>query len=345
MNLRTEDFEYHLPEDLIAYYPSDRREDSRLLVLKRQDGTIQHTTFASVGDYLNPGDVLVVNDTKVMKARLRGHKQATGGKVEILLLRPHQGSVWEALVSPSRRIHPGTIISVGDRFECRVLERLEGSRRLIDFGETSVFRVMKEVGEVPLPPYIRRQPCEIDLERYQTVFARADGSVAAPTAGLHFSEGLLKKLVGKGIQIAYLTLHVGPGTFVPVRESDPRVHRLDPEYFEISETCCKEIVEARKQGGRIVAVGTTCVRALETAAEQAGEKIIEPRKGWTNKYILPPYDFRIVDALITNFHLPRSTLLMLVCAFATRELIMKAYREAVDLRYRFYSYGDAMLIL
>ncbi len=345
MSLRTEDFEYHLPEDLIAYYPADRREDSRLLVLDRQKGTIEHTTFSNVGDYLDAGDLLVANDTKVMKARLRGHKRATGGRVEILLLRPHHGSVWEALVSPSRRLHPGTEVTIGDRYMCRVVERLEGSRRLIDLGKADVLKLMDDVGEVPLPPYIKRQPCEIDVERYQTVFARSTGSVAAPTAGLHFSEDLLRKLLGKGIAIAYLTLHVGPGTFVPVRESDPRLHRLDPEYFEISEACCNKIANARSHGKRVIAVGTTSVRALETAGEAASGKFIEPRRGWTHKFILPPCDFKIVDALITNFHLPRSTLLMLVCAFAGRELVMKAYQEAVARRYRFYSYGDSMLIV
>ncbi len=345
MNLRTSDFEYPLPEDLIAYYPRDRREDSRLMVLDRKTRRIQHAHFADICDFLSPGDLLVANDTKVMKARLRGKKARTGGKVEILLLKPFEGNVWEALVSPSRRIHGGTPIVIADGIECRVVERLEGSRRLIDFGEHDVVKIMDDFGEVPLPPYIRRQPAEIDYERYQTVFARAGGSVAAPTAGLHFSQGLLQKLIGKGIGIAYLTLHVGPGTFVPVREADPRRHKLDPEYFEIPEACCRLIVETKKRGHRVVAVGTTSVRALETAADEADEGIIKPRSGWTGKYILPPYDFKIVDALVTNFHLPRSTLLMLVCAFAGRDFVMKAYEQAVAMRYRFYSYGDAMLIL
>jgi S-adenosylmethionine:tRNA ribosyltransferase-isomerase len=263
-----------------------------------------------------------------------------------LLLKPVATGRWEALVSPSRRLHPGTEVMIGGRFECRVLERLDGARRVVEFSD-DVSTVIDETGKVPLPPYIKREAQEIDLERYQTVYADKEGSVAAPTAGLHFSEDLLKELKHKRIGIAKLTLHVGIGTFLPVKTDDPREHHLEPEYFEIDQACCDAINRTRSLGGRIVAVGTTSVRTLETVAEQLEGDGAEftPRSGWTPKFILPPYEFKAIDALITNFHLPRSTLLMLVCAFAGREFILDAYREAIEARYRFFSYGDAMLIL
>jgi S-adenosylmethionine:tRNA ribosyltransferase-isomerase len=383
--MKTDDYEYELPGELIAHMPSPRREGSRLMVLRRPGSStrgneylagaegdaggdassapgagsieaggsgsstsaaIEHSEFGRVAEYLAPGDLLVVNDTKVIKARLEGRKRKTGGAVELLLLKPIAAGRWEALVSPSRRLHPGTEVVIGDSFPCRILERLEGARRVVEFSD-DIATVIDRAGKVPLPPYIKREAEEIDLERYQTVYADKEGSVAAPTAGLHFSDALIEDLKESGVEMARLTLHVGIGTFLPVKSDDPRDHQLEPEYFEIDQACCDAINRTRRSGGRVVAVGTTSVRTLETVAEQLeGERgEFAPRSGWTPKFILPSYDFRAVDALITNFHLPRSTLLMLVCAFAGREFILDAYREAIRERYRFFSYGDAMLIL
>lgn len=343
VDLRTKDFDYELPKDLIAYYPAAKREESRLMVLKRSEESIEHTVFARLPQYLNQGDVVVLNDTKVIKARLTGVKLASGAKVEILLLRARDEGIWEALVSPSRRIKVGTQIDLGQGYHCKVIERLEGARRLIDFQDKDVRQIIEKLGKVPLPPYIKREADLTDVDRYQTIYARKNGSVAAPTAGLHFSERLIQELLERGVRIAYITLHIGPGTFVPVKEDDPRSHKLDAEEFEISEETCSAIADSRRSGGRVIAVGTTCVRALESAVDRSGN--LNPCKGWTDKYILPSYEFKIVDAMITNFHLPRSTLLMLVCAFAGREFVLRAYHEAIKLRYRFYSYGDSMLIL
>jgi S-adenosylmethionine:tRNA ribosyltransferase-isomerase len=294
---------------------------------------------------MEPKDVLVANDTRVIRARLRGCKKATGGKVELLLVRelgPHR---WEALVSPSRRLQVGTDIVVSGKYECRIIERMAGAKRVVGFDGIDVAAMLEDVGEVPLPPYMKRPPEALDDERYQTIFARKAGSVAAPTAGLHFSESVLSEIRAKGIGVAYLTLHVGPGTFTPVKTDDPQQHTLDPEYFEVDQTACSMIEEAKRRSGRVIAVGTTSVRALETVADRAAGGPLRPHCGWTHKFILPPYEFKVVDSMLTNFHLPRSTLLMLVCAFADRDLIMKAYAEAIALRYRFFSYGDAMLIL
>jgi S-adenosylmethionine:tRNA ribosyltransferase-isomerase len=342
--MKTDDYAYELPGELIAHMPSPEREGSRLMVLKRSQGSIEHSEFRRIAAYLEPGDLVVVNDTRVIKARLEGKKKRTGGAVELLLLKPVSSGKWESLVSPSRRVQPGTEIVIGDRFECRVLERLDGARRVVEFSD-DVDTVLAEAGKVPLPPYIKREPEEIDLERYQTVYAEKEGSVAAPTAGLHFSETLLDELREMGIGIARLTLHVGIGTFLPVKTDDPREHEMEPEYFEIDADCCRALNATRSSGGRVLAVGTTSVRTLETVAERLEGRGFAPRSGWTHKFILPPYDFKAIDALITNFHLPRSTLLMLVCAFAGREFILDAYREAIEKHYRFFSYGDAMLIL
>jgi S-adenosylmethionine:tRNA ribosyltransferase-isomerase len=342
--MKTQDFEYDLPHGLIAYFPSEKREDARLMVLDRSTGSVRHSRFKNIADFLRDGDLMVVNDTRVMKARLIGHKRETGGAVEILVLREMDADRWEVLVSPSRRIHVSTDIEFGKGYSCRISERLDGAKRVAEFS-APVNEVIEAVGTVPLPPYIKREPEDSDEERYQTVYASRQGSVAAPTAGLHFSEGLLDEISNRGIDMAALTLHVGMGTFVPVKDDDPSKHVLEPEYFEIDEACCKSIVEARAAGGRVIAIGTTAVRALETAAERSGGAELKPQSGWTHKFILPPYNFKAVDILVTNFHLPRSTLLMLVSAFAGRDLIMNAYREAVRERYRFFSYGDAMLIL
>jgi S-adenosylmethionine:tRNA ribosyltransferase-isomerase len=344
MEIATQDFDYDLPRELIAYFPAKEREDARLMVLERSAGSIRHSRFKHLGKFLRAGDLLVVNDTTVIKARLRGRKEPTGGGVEVLVLREIDSNRWEVLVSPSRRIHVGTEIELGNGYSCRIVERLEGAKRVAEFS-APVATVVESVGMVPLPPYIKREPVDSDLERYQTIFASKWGSVAAPTAGLHFSQGLLDGLLADGILLVTVTLHVGMGTFVPVKEDDPRRHILEPEYFEIDEACCRKIKETRSGGSRVVAVGTTAVRALETAADRSIGGHLAPQRGWTHKYILPPYDFKVVDALITNFHLPRSTLLMLVSAFAGKDYVMEAYGEAVREKYRFFSYGDAMLIL
>lgn len=345
MELRTEDFDYQLPEELIAFKPATERHKSRLMVLRRAAASIEHTHFSEISGYFGPGDVVVINDTKVIKARLLGAKKATGGKVELLLVRELGECRWEALVSPSRRIHPGTEIVFGDKYCCSVVERLEGARRVVEFHDAEVDTILDDVGQVPLPPYIKRLPEDFDLERYQTVYAESKGSIAAPTAGLHFSKALLTEISEKGASIARLTLHVGPGTFLPVKTDDPSKHVLEPEYFEVDSECCGMLNRARRAGGRVCAVGTTSIRALETVVDRSGEDELKPQSGWTHKFILPPYEFKVADALITNFHLPRSTLLMLVCAFAGRDFTMKAYGEAVKRRYRFFSYGDAMLIV
>jgi S-adenosylmethionine:tRNA ribosyltransferase-isomerase len=343
--IRTQDFSYDLPRDLIAYTPAERREEARLMVLSRADRTTSHSRFDRVVDHLRAGDLLVLNETRVIKARLAGEKRGTGGKVDILMLREMEPGAWEALVSPSRRIHPGTEIELAGGRTCRIKERLSDGKRLVAFDTLDVASLLEEVGEVPLPPYIKREPVAADRERYQTVYARRDGSVAAPTAGLHFTEPLLEAVAGAGVEVVKLTLHVGLGSFRPVKEDDPAKHVLEPEYFEIDQAAAAALNAARAQERRIVVVGTTSVRALETAADLAGDGPLAPAQGWTHKLILPPHKFRYVDALITNFHLPCSTLLMLVAAFAGRDFVLEAYREAVGEKYRFYSYGDAMIIL
>jgi S-adenosylmethionine:tRNA ribosyltransferase-isomerase len=369
------DFDYLLPEELIAQHPRPQRGQSRLLVLHRRDGRIEHRHFADLVEYLRTGDVLVINETRVMPARLLGRRLDTGGKVEILLVRDRGERRWQFLVKPSRRAGQGIEFSFGDgRLICEVEERIGPGEWTGRFrSPEDVDEVLRELGQVPLPPYIRRPPEESDRDRYQTVYARQEGAVAAPTAGLHFTRDLLEDISGRGIKIVPILLHVGPGTFRPVKESDIARHRMEAEYYRISPAAAASIDRARGRGGRIVVVGTTTVRALESCAvaektgsdplvaertepdstetglaESASDRPrghLKPGEGWTDLFIHPPFSFRLTDALITNFHLPRSTLLMLVSALAGRELILSAYREAVAERYLFYSYGDAMIIL
>jgi S-adenosylmethionine:tRNA ribosyltransferase-isomerase len=351
----TRDFDYDLPPEYIAYRPSRKREESRLLVLDRRSKKVAHRVFRDVPDYLGAGDLLVVNDTRVIKARLDARKRGTGGRVELLLLREAGSGLWRALVSPSRRVHEGTELELEGGETCRVEKRLSGSMRLVRLNVPDVLAYLRDKGYVPLPPYIKRPPQAEDEERYQTVYAEREGSVAAPTAGLHFTTEMLDRLVAQGVEFARLTLHVGMGTFIPVKTELPEEHALEPEYFDVGEKTAQAINAARREGRRIVAVGTTSVRVLETLANRfaeaeegagrAGTCEVKPASGWTAKFIYPPYAFRLVDALVTNFHLPRSTLLMLVCAFAGREFVLDAYEEAIKEKYRFYSYGDAMLIL
>ncbi len=357
--MRTEDFDYHLPSELIAQRPAVDRVNSRLLVVDRRSGSLEHTVFSDLPRFIRPGDVLVLNNTRVIKCRMFGDEKSRGGRVELLLLRDVGRGCWEALARPGKRAGVGSRISLADgAAEAEVVGLTGGGRRIVKIsGERTVQELMHEVGHVPLPPYIKRDDEPEDEIRYQTVYAKIDGAVAAPTAGLHFSADLLRSIEASGVRTAWVTLHVGPGTFKPVRAADPRRHAMDPEWFSLDAEQASAIDEGRR-GGRAVCVGTTVARVMETVArpekgahaglsgEEAGRRwAAAPAEGWTDKFILPPYDFRLVDCLVTNFHLPRTTLLMLVSALAGRELILKAYEEAVARRYRFYSYGDAMLIL
>jgi S-adenosylmethionine:tRNA ribosyltransferase-isomerase len=339
------EFDFHLPEELIAQSPPPRRADSRLMVLDRETGELEHRRFSDLTEYLRPGDVLVINDTRVRPARLIGMKKETGGRVEILLLKPLGEDRWEVLAKPARRLKPGSTILFGNGELQAVVEGESGvaGGRIVRlaYEAEDLEALLERLGEMPLPPYIRKRL--EDPERYQTVYARAVGSAAAPTAGLHFTPELLEEIRDKGVDIASVTLHVGLGTFRPVTAERVEEHRMHAEYYEVGEAAAERIRSARKRGGRVVAVGTTSVRTLETVAGLHGE--IVPAKGWTDIFIYPGYRFRAVDALITNFHLPRSTLLMLVSAFASRRQILAAYEEAVNRRYRFFSFGDAMLIL
>lgn len=340
--MRTSDFDYYLPDELIAQHPAEERDLSRLMVLHRRNGRVEHRLFAHIVEYFNPGDVLVLNSTRVIPARLYGRK-STGAKVEVVLLTRKSRDEWEALVRPGKKLQPGTEIIFGHgELIGHVVDYAVGGGRLIRFSYDGLFEeVLNKIGEIPLPPYIHQELA--DKERYQTVYAKHAGSAAAPTAGLHFTDRLLGKIEEKGVVLAYLLLHVGLGTFRPVKVSDLTQHRMHEEYFSISSDTAAKINAARAKGRRVIAVGTTTVRALESAADELGN--VKAASGWTDIFIYPGYKFKTVDALITNFHLPRSTLLMLVSAFAGRERVLEAYREAVKLRYRFFSFGDAMLIL
>lgn len=344
---RTEAFDYQLPEDLIAQEPLARRDESRLLVLRRDlppgEG-LEHRRFSDLPAYLKAGDCLVLNDTRVMAARLTGEKVPGGARAEVLLLGPSSRSHWRALLRRRRRFPPGTeLILAEGRLRARVVEFLPSGQALLEMEapEGEVFSLMRSRGEVPLPPYVHRSLD--DSERYQTVYAAEEGSVAAPTAGLHFTPGLLQTIQELGIRVARVTLHVGPGTFQPVRVERPREHRMHRESFRVPPEAAELVNSSRAAGGRVVAAGTTVVRTLEAACDQEGR--LRPGAGETDLFIYPGYRFRCVGVMITNFHLPRSTLLMLVSALAGRERIMAAYREAIRERYRFYSFGDAMLIL
>lgn len=360
--MRTADFAFELPPELIAQHPSPERGQSKLLVLDRKLSRTEHKLFSDLPGFLNPGDVLVLNDSRVIPARLHGTNAKTGGQFELLLLEENGPNDWWAMVRPGKNARIGTEILIA-RFKtdsrarpisATVLEKNpEGHCRLLFGGGPDIKQDLNALGEVPLPPYIARGPVGLlpeDKERYQTVFARNDGSVAAPTAGLHFTDNLLDKIRRAGIMVCFVTLHVGPGTFLPVKAADPSQHIMHEERFVLGEETVRAVTEAKKAGGRVFAVGTTTVRVLESVAAQYAGKL-NIYAGKTNVFIFPPYHFQIVDALVTNFHLPCSTLLMLASAFAApsethgREIMLAAYAEAIRERYRFYSYGDAMLIL
>lgn len=342
---RTADFDFDLPDALIAQAPADRRDASRLLVVDRGAGSLHHRSFPALVEYVAPGDVVVLNETRVFPARLRG-RRVSGADAEVLLLHPHGGEerVWTALVRPGSKLKPGRVVEVAEGLSVEILDSTPGGERIVRLvTELPLAEALDRFGEVPLPPYVARDATEADRERYQTVYARERGSVAAPTAGLHFTPGVLAALEAKGARIARLVLHVGVGTFRPVEAEDPAEHRMHAEWFSVSSEAARTVNEVRAAGGRVWAVGTTVVRTLESVAAEDGS--LRAAEGWTDIFIRPPYRFRVVDGLLTNFHLPRSTLLMLVAAFAGHELVMHAYREAVERGYRFFSYGDAMLLV
>ncbi len=341
--MKTSDFYFDLPQELIAQDPLEDRSSSRLLVLDRETGKTEHHVFKDVIDYLNPGDCLVVNNTKVIPARLFGSKEGTEAKIEILLLKRKENDVWETLVKPGKKAKPGTRISFGDGLLTgEVIDVVEDGNRLIKFTYDGIFEeILDQLGQMPLPPYITHQLK--DKNRYQTVYAKHDGSAAAPTAGLHFTPELLEAIKAKGVNIAHVTLHVGLGTFRPVKVEDVTNHHMHSEFYIVEEDQAKLINETKQRGGKIVSVGTTSCRTLESATDDQG--ILQAGSGWTDIFIYPGYKFKMIDRLITNFHLPESTLLMLVSALAGKDKIMAAYEEAVKERYRFFSFGDAMLIL
>ena len=341
--MKTSDFYFDLPQELIAQDPLEDRSSSRLMVLDRKTGEIEHHIFKEVIDYLNPGDCLVVNNTKVIPARLFGSKEGTEAKIEILLLKRKENDVWETLVKPGKKAKPGTRISFGDGLLIgEVIDVVEEGNRLIKFTYDGIFEeILDQLGQMPLPPYITHQLK--DKNRYQTVYAKHDGSAAAPTAGLHFTPELLEAIKAKGVNIAHVTLHVGLGTFRPVKVEDVTNHHMHSEFYIVEEDQAKLINETKQRGGKIVSVGTTSCRTLESATDDQG--VLHAGSGWTDIFIYPGYQFKMIDRLITNFHLPESTLLMLVSALAGKDNIMAAYEEAVKERYRFFSFGDAMLIV
>nr|WP_304710472.1 tRNA preQ1(34) S-adenosylmethionine ribosyltransferase-isomerase QueA [uncultured Acetatifactor sp.] len=336
------DFYFELPEELIAQDPLEERTSSRLLVLDRRSGAVSHHVFREIADFLRPGDCLVLNNTKVIPARLLGEREGTGAHVELLLLKRKSGDVWETLARPGKKCRPGTKLSFGDGLlKAEILETVEEGNRLVRFTYEGIFEeVLDRLGEMPLPPYITHKLQ--DKNRYQTVYAKHEGSAAAPTAGLHFTEALLGQLEAKGVKLAYVTLHVGLGTFRPVKEENVLEHHMHSEHYQISRETADLINRTKAEGSRIVCVGTTSCRTIESAADEEG--IVHPGSGDTDIFIYPGYRFKALDALITNFHLPESTLIMLVSALAGREHVLAAYEEAVRERYRFFSFGDAMLV-
>ncbi len=342
--MKLSDFKITVPDKLIAQYPEKKREKSKLMVLDRQKQTIEERVFSDIVDYLGPDDCLVLNETKVFPARLMGTKDKTEAQVEIFLLRQLENGLWEVLVRPARKVRVGNRLSVGRDLACDVIDNTVSGGRVVRFNYSGdFFEIVEKLGQSPLPPYVRRDPETMDKERYQTVYARVRGAVAAPTAGLHFTKDLLKKIEKKGTKIVPVVLHLGLGSFRPVIVEDLGRHKMDSEYFEIAAESAQTINDTMKKGGNVIAVGTSSVRTLET--EVTSEGWVKPGKGWTDKFVFPPYDFKIVDRLITNFHMPCSTMLMLVTAFAGRDFVFKAYRRAVKEKWRFFSYGDAMIII
>ncbi len=340
--MKTADFDYELPQELIAQDPLEQRDSSRLLILDKKTGERTHRIFHDIIDYLHEGDCLVINNTKVIPARLIGEREGTGGKVEVLLLKRKTDNVWETLVKPGKKARPGMRLSFGGGLlHAEVQEVVDEGNRLIRFEYEGIFEeILDQLGQMPLPPYITHQLK--DKNRYQTVYAKYEGSAAAPTAGLHFTEELLQQIQEKGVKIARVTLHVGLGTFRPVKVDDVTQHHMHTEFYHVSQEAADIINETKRQGGRVICVGTTSCRTIESAAD--GQGVVQATEGDTDIFIYPGYQFKVLDCLITNFHLPESTLLMLVSALAGKENIMAAYKEAVEMKYRFFSFGDAMFI-
>ncbi|MTH52556.1 tRNA preQ1(34) S-adenosylmethionine ribosyltransferase-isomerase QueA [Bacillus mangrovi] len=342
--MKVELFDFNLPEELIAQVPLEKRDASRLMVLDKTSGAVRHQQFPDIIGHLNEGDCLVLNDTRVLPARLFGIKEDTGAKIEVLLLKQAEGDAWETLIKPAKRIKKGSILTFGEgKLTAKCIEEQEHGGRILEFSYEGIFyEVLESLGEMPLPPYIKEQLD--DRERYQTVFSREAGSAAAPTAGLHFTEDILGRLQDKGVSVAYITLHVGLGTFRPVSADTVEEHEMHAEFYQMTEGTARLLNETRAAGGRIVTVGTTSTRTLETIAS-AGDGVFSEESGWTNIFIYPGYEFKGIDGMLTNFHLPKSSLIMLVSSLAGRENVMSAYEEAVKERYRFFSFGDAMLII
>ncbi|HLO81536.1 MAG TPA: tRNA preQ1(34) S-adenosylmethionine ribosyltransferase-isomerase QueA [Chitinophagaceae bacterium] len=349
--MKLSQFRFDLPLNLIAQYPAKKREDARMMVVHRSTGQIENRHFRDILEYFDDKDVFVVNNTKVFPARMYGRKEKTGAKIEVFLLRElnKQNRLWDVIVDPARKIRVGNKLYFGDADElvAEVIDNTTSRGRTIRFlfegPEEDFKRVLNSLGETPLPKYIKRKPDEEDRERYQTVYAKHEGAVAAPTAGLHFSKELIKRLEIQGIRFAEVTLHTGLGTFRPIEVEDLSKHKMDAEFYRIEDQACKIVNKAKTEGHRICSVGTTTMRALETSF--TADKLLKPSEGWTNIFIHPPYNFSISDALITNFHLPKTSLLIMVCAFAGYDLTMEAYKKAIKDKYRFFSYGDAMIVI
>ena len=338
------DFDYPLPEKYIAQYPAKRRDLSKLMVVDKESGDIEHRTFSNIVEYFRKNDLIVLNNTKVFPARLYASKDKTEAKVEVFLLRELENELWEVMVRPARKVRIGNKLMFAKNVFCDVIDNTISGGRVVrfEYDGDNFYDIIDRIGTSPLPPYIKRPAETKDKERFQTVFADQRGAVAAPTAGLHFTQGLLKRLRNKGVRIEYTTLHIGLGTFRPVQVEDLNRHQMDSEYFEVSPKTALAINETKKKRRKVFAVGTSSVRGLETVAVSGFQ--VSPKRGWTDKFIYPPYNFKMVNGIITNFHQPKSTLLMMISAFSERDIIMKAYREAKKHNYRFLSYGDAMFI-
>ena len=339
--MKTSEFDYYLPEELIAQHPSSKRDEARMMVLDKNTGESEDKYFYDIIDYLNPGDVLVMNDTRVIPARLFGHRPDKEEKIEVFLLNNTEGSKWEVLVRPGKKMKIGTEVIFSDELSCKVIDIKEDGNRIVEFYFEGIFNeILDRLGNMPLPPYIKEKLK--DSEDYQTVYSKNPGSVAAPTAGLHFTKELLKKIEDKGIKLAYLTLNVGLGTFRPVNEDEITDHKMHSEFCTLSKETAEIIKKAKGEGRRIIAVGTTSIRTLESVYKKNGKICAD--SGWTDIFIYPGFDFKVVDAIITNFHLPKSTLIMLIAAFTSKDIILNAYNDAVTKKYRFFSFGDCMFI-
>ncbi|MBC8402094.1 MAG: tRNA preQ1(34) S-adenosylmethionine ribosyltransferase-isomerase QueA [Candidatus Marinimicrobia bacterium] len=339
------DFDYNLPEKYIAQYPAKKRDQAKLMVMHKEDGSIENTTFSNIDKYLRKNDLLILNRTKVFPARLFASKDRTDARVEVFLLRELENDLWEVMVRPARKVRIGNKLMFTETFHCDVIDNTVSGGRVVrfEYGDQDIYKIIDDIGISPLPPYIKRDPEPSDKIRYQSVFAEERGAVAAPTAGLHFSEELIQKIRDKGVKVEFITLHIGLGTFRPVQVEDLNRHQMDSEYFEVSPQTAIAINEARAKRRKIVAVGTSTVRALETVVVSGFQ--VSPKRGWTDKFIYPPYDFKMIDGMVTNFHQPKSTLLILVSAFAGLDFVKKAYKEAKSKKYNFLSYGDATLII